>query len=76
MSNDIIDLNLIRKLTGLGGVSSQRAIHYKGFVVNETYLSSEQEFLTYCSNYAFDQKKDKSKRKVALELSSLVLNGK
>jgi len=75
MDDNSINISLIKKLTDCGAIRLNRSISYQGFIINEFYLESEEMFINYCTNYAFRNKnQDKSKRKVALLLATLIIN--
>lgn len=77
MQDNPVNITLIKKLIDCGAVKLNRSIDYRGFVVNEFYLDSEDKFLEYCVNYAFKNRyQTKEKRKVALLLATLILNKK
>lgn len=72
--SSLINMPLIKVLMDQGAVRLFRSVEYKGIIINDFYLESKELCIQYCTNYAFRGKQDIKKRKVALQLATLLLN--
>lgn len=77
MNANSINITLIKRLIDCGAIRLNRSISYQGLIINDFYLESEERLVQYCTNYAFRNPiQDKTKRKVALLLATLIINDK
>lgn len=68
MDDNVIDLNLIKKLNSIGFKRLNRSFFYKDLFVNNFYLNSETSFVNYMGTLAFSKNTPYEKKKVIIKI--------